>query len=78
MWYDMCYFIGKKLRIDPFTIINEWGCTKVLITYGYYINEITMQNYEEWKSMDSKYRGKAPKRYGVEFYTRDEILGMYE
>ena len=66
----MAHFVGKTLHIRPLEILEEWGVPELVVAYGHYANEITSQNYEQWKGLDSKTRMKVekPSQYGVLFY----------
>lgn len=64
----MAYFVAKTLNMRPNDILEQWAYPELIVAYGHYANEISSQNYEQWKQMDSKVRGKAPKQYIVRFY----------
>lgn len=66
----MAHFVGKTLCIRPNDILDTWGVPELVVAYGHYANEITSQNYEQWKGLDSKTRMKVekPSQYGVLFY----------
>lgn len=64
----MAYFVAKTLNMRPGEILDTWSYPELIVAYGHYANEISSKNYEEWKQLDSKSRGKAPKRYNVRFY----------
>lgn len=66
----MAHFVGKVLHIRPLEILTEWSVPELAVAYGQYANEISEQNYEEWKHLDGESRGKIakPKEYAVEFY----------
>lgn len=65
----MAYFVAKTLNMRPLDILKNWSYPELIVAYGHYANEISSRNYEEWKQLDSKVRGKAPKQYNVRFYT---------
>lgn len=70
----MAYFVAKTLHIDPNIILDEWSNTQLIIAYGYYANEISRRNFEEWKQTDAKIRGKErPEEYAVKFYFDDIV-----
>lgn len=68
----MAHFVGKTLHIRPSTILDTWGVPELIVAYGYYVDEISQENYEQWKHMDAKDRGAPPKEYAVEFYSVEE------
>lgn len=70
MYSQMAHFVGKVLHIRPNEILDTWGVPELIVAYGEYANEVSQRNYEEWKSLDAKERGKIPKpkEYIVEFY----------
>lgn len=68
----MAYFVAKVLHMRPSTILNEWTTPELIVAYGHYANEVTSENYENWKNLDPKTRSKhkKPREYAVKF---DEI-----
>lgn len=66
----MAYFVAKTLHMRPNEILDEWSAQELAVAYGQYTNEISSQNYEQWKSYDSETRSKIPKpdKYFVKFY----------
>lgn len=68
----MAHFVGKTLHIRPSEILDNWGVAELIVAYGEYANEISEQNYEDWRHMDAKDRGEKPERYVVKFYGIDK------
>lgn len=68
----MAHFVGKVLHIRPNEILDNWGVPELIVAYGYYVDEMSKSNYEQWKQMDAKDRGKPPEEYAVEFYDLEE------
>ena len=73
----MAHFVGKTLHIRPLEILTEWSVPELLVAYGYYANEITSRNLEDWKSLDPATRNKIqrPKEYQVKFYSVEQVNG---
>ena len=65
----MAYFVGQKLNIRPYDILDEWTGAELMVAYGVYANEISQQNFAEWKALDPKTRQTVPKptEYAVRF-----------
>lgn len=65
----MAHFVGKTLHIRPSEILNEWSVPELIVAYGIYANEVSKQNYEQWKELDAKERAKIGdiKEYQVKF-----------
>lgn len=66
----MAYFVAKTLRIRPLEILENWSYPELIVAYGHYANEISNENYEQWKSLDNETRNKTkkPKQYNVRFH----------
>lgn len=75
LYSQMAHFVGKVLHIRPNEILDTWGVPELIVAYGQYANEISRQNYEEWKSLDAEARGKigVVDEYAVEFYGLDKL-----
>lgn len=75
LYVQMAHFVGKVLHIRPNEILDTWGVPELIVAYGQYANELSKQNYEEWKSMDAEMRGKVGvvEEYAVEFYGLDKL-----
>lgn len=69
----MAHFVGKTLHIRPYEILTEWGCPELAVAFGYYADEISLQNYEQYKSLDASERAKLGdvKKYKVKFIGLD-------
>lgn len=67
MYVYMAHYVGEKLNIRPSEILDTWGVAELLVAFGQFANEVADQNYQQWKSMDSKYRGEKPKQRAVWF-----------
>ena len=61
---SMAHFVGKTLHIRPNDILDTWGVPELVVAYGFYSDQISMSNYEQWKSYDSATRSKnaAPEK----------------
>lgn len=69
----MAHFVGKILHIRPNEILDTWGVPELIVAYGEYANEISKQNYEEWRHLDAQDRAKVkkPEEYIVKFIRLD-------
>lgn len=69
----MAHYVGKVLHIRPNEILDTWGVPELIVAYGQYANEVSQQNYEEWKSLSADSRqGERPEEYIVKFYGADK------
>ncbi|MBO7733968.1 MAG: hypothetical protein J6S67_15495 [Methanobrevibacter sp.] len=50
--------------------MDTWCTPELIVAYGYYSNEVTLENYTYWES--GKKEGSPPKKYNVKFYTGEE------
>lgn len=64
----MAYFVAKTLGMRPGEILDTWNEPELIVAYGHYANEISSENYEQWKQLDPKVRGTKPKQYNVWFH----------
>lgn len=73
LYVSMAHFVGKTLHIRPYEILTEWGCPELAVAFGYYADEISLQNYEQYKSLDASERAKLGdvKKYKVKFIGLD-------
>ena len=69
----MAHFVGKTLHIRPNEILDTWCVPELLVAFGQYANEITLQNYETWKAQSPKYRGEKPRKRVVQFIGRKDL-----
>lgn len=70
MYGHMAHFVAEKLHMRPNDILDGWCVPELIVAYGYYSNEVTIENYHYWES--SKKEGKMPKKYNVKFYSGEE------
>lgn len=70
----MAYFVGDKLNIRPGEILDKWGTSELIVTFGIYANEKASEQYQEWKQLDSESRAKIkkPNEYIVYFHDIEE------
>lgn len=68
----MAHYVGKVLHIRPNEILDTWGVPELIVAYGEYANEVSEQNYEEWRHLDAKARGEKPEKYIVKFFGADK------
>ena len=70
----MAYFVGEKLNLRPGKILDEWGTSELIVTFGIYANEKASEQYQEWKQLDSESRAKIkkPNEYIVYFHDIEE------
>ncbi len=70
LYESMAHYVAKVLHQRPNDILDNWGVPELIVAFGEYANEQARQNYEEWKSLDSKTRAKIPKpnEYAVYFH----------
>lgn len=73
LYSSMAHYVGKVLHIRPNEILDTWGCPELLVAYGQYANEVSQQNYEEWRHMDAEHRGEKPEKYIVRFLSDDRL-----
>lgn len=66
---QMAYYVAKVLHMRPLDILNNWTSPELIVAYGHYANQVTSENYENWKNLDTKTRSKHPKpsEYAVKF-----------
>ena len=69
MYSNMAHFVGAKLHMRPSSILDEWCVPELIVAYGVYVNELSQENFEKWKSMDTKSRAgiQKPEKYIVKF-----------
>ena len=65
----MAHFVAKELNIRPNEILDNWCVPELIVAFGQYGNEKSMQNYEQWKTLSSDYKNKVvmPNQYAVYF-----------
>ncbi len=76
LYNSMAHFVGKTLHIRPNEILDTWGVAELVVAFGYYSNEISQQNYEQWQEMDATQRAKHSelgRRYNVKFIGLDNV-----
>lgn len=73
LYSSMAHFVGKTLHIRPNEILDTWGVAELIVAYGEYANEISQQNYEEWRHMDAASRGEPPEKYVVKFLSDNRL-----
>lgn len=73
LYSQMAHYVGKVLHIRPNEILDTWGVPELIVAYGEYANEVSQQNYEDWRHMDAKSRGIKPEKYIVKFYGDDRL-----
>ena len=69
----MAHYVGKVLHIRPNEILDTWGVPELIVAYGEYANEVSQENYENWRHTDAKSRGEKPEKYIVKFYSDDRL-----
>lgn len=75
MWHMMAYSIAKMLKLRPLSIMKDWTCEELLVTFGNYVNKIVQEEYLKWKAMspDQKKGIKQPPQYAMVFRTYDQL-----
>lgn len=65
----MAYYVAKELHMRPNDILDTWGVPELIVAYGQYANEKSLQNYSDWKHLDARDRAKIPmpQKYAVKF-----------
>lgn len=65
----MAHYVAHELQQRPSEILDKWGVPELIVAFGQYANEKSMQNYEQWKNLDSKTRATTmqPNKYIVYF-----------
>ena len=66
----MAHFVAEKLHMRPNDILDGWGVPELIVAYGYYSNEISLENFRYWES--GKKDTKMPQKYWVKFYSGEE------
>ena len=77
LYTAMAHFVGKTLHIRPNEILDTWGTPELVVAFGYYADEISLQNYEQYKSLDAQERAKMGdvQKYKVKFIGVDKQNG---
>ena len=70
LYSHMAHFVAEKLHMRPGEILDTWCTPELIVAYGYYLNEVTLENFSYWEN--GKKEGKMPKKYNVKFYTGEE------
>ena len=73
LYSGMAHYVGKVLHIRPNEILDTWGCAELLVAYGQYMNEVSEQNYEEWRHLPAESRGEKPEKYAVKFLSDNRL-----
>lgn len=75
IYTGMAHYVGKVLHIRPNEILDTWGVPELIVAYGMYTNEITNQNFEQWKhlSPEARRREIQPDQYNVKFFTTKDL-----
>ena len=70
LYTQMAHYVGKVLHIRPNEILDTWGVPELIVAYGEYANDVSKENYDEWRHLDAKERAKVkrPKECIVEFH----------
>lgn len=55
----MAYFVAKKLHLRPNEILNHWGISELIVTYGIYANEDSQKNFYEVKEYNKTSKKKC-------------------
>lgn len=64
----MSFYIAKVLKINPYEILENWSSSQIIVAFGNYINEKSVEAHQIWETNpDKAKRGKEPKKYVVEF-----------
>lgn len=80
IWYSMAYVVGKILKIRPTTILYEWSCSELLVTFGIYMNDKMRDAYAQYQDLspDAKRKVKQkPTLYALKFYTYSQFMEAY-
>lgn len=72
----MAHYVGKILKIRPNEILDRWGVSELIVTYGIYRNEAQMKAYREVQEYNKNSKKKIPRipEYAVKFYTLEEFF----
>lgn len=73
LYSTMAHYVGKVLHIRPNEILDTWGVSELIVAYGEYANEVSQDNYENWRHMDAASRGEPPEKYVVKFLSDDRL-----
>lgn len=70
----MAHYVAKVLHQRPNDILDKWCVPELVVAFGEYANEESLQNYEHWKQLDAQTRAKTkkPEKYAVYFHDKDE------
>lgn len=75
LYSSMAHYVGKKLHIRPNEILDHWGVSELIVTYGVYRNEDQRKYFyqiEEHNKQKGVKKISLPPKYIVYFYTREE------
>lgn len=72
----MAHYVGKLLKIRPSEILDTWGVSELIVSYGIYRNEAQMKAYHEVQEYNKNAKKKIPRvpEYAVKFYTMQEFF----
>lgn len=69
----MAHYVGRVLHIRPNEILDTWGCPELIVAFGEYKNEVSCENYDEWRQLPAESRGEKPEKYIVKFLSNDRL-----
>ena len=71
----MAHYVAEIIKVRPNDILNHWGVSELLVTYGYFRNQKQLEAYRNVESFNANNKKKIPRvdRYAVYFYTKDEM-----
>lgn len=69
IYVHMAHYVAHELHLRPNDVLDTWGVPELVVAFGYYANEQSNKNYEEWKHLDAENRSKVqqPSKYIVYF-----------
>lgn len=70
LYESMAHYVAKVLHQRPNDILDTWGVPELIVAFGEYANQQSRENYEQWKTLDSKMRAQIarPNEYAVYFH----------
>lgn len=79
IWHSMGFYVGNKLKLDPYEILTTWTCSRLLVTYGVMANQEAKEAHDTWMSAPAGSKpGKKPNEYAVRFYSVKKMQEVVE
>lgn len=71
----MAHYVARKLSQIPSSILDEWSVPALLVAYGFYANEESSRNFNEWQSLspEARRKSKRPEKFHVRFHSPEDL-----